>query len=80
MRTTMNLPDSLMAAVRARAAAEERTVTSMVEEALRRLLEDRRTTARTVKLPTDGIPVARMLVDIDDRDALAAALDADGLR
>jgi plasmid stability protein len=38
MRTTMNLPDDLYRAARVRAAEEGRTVTSLLEEALRALL------------------------------------------
>ncbi len=40
MRTTMNLPDDLYRAARIRAAEEGRTVTSLLEEALRALLDD----------------------------------------
>lgn len=39
MRTTMNLPDDLYRAARVRAAEEGRTVTSLLEEALRNLLD-----------------------------------------
>jgi Mn-dependent DtxR family transcriptional regulator len=80
MRTTMNLPDSLLERARRKAEEEGRTVTSLVEEALRDLLS--RPTARpeVEPLPTDGIPNGRMLVDIDDKDALWEVLDADGFK
>lgn len=39
MRTTMNLPDDLYRSARVRAAEEGRTVTSVMEEALRSFLE-----------------------------------------
>lgn len=75
MRTSMNLPDSLLEATRSRAASEGRTVTSLVEEALRDLLDrSPKGSPRTV-LPTDGQPEGRFLIDVDDQDAVAAALD-----
>jgi hypothetical protein len=80
MRTTMNLPDSLLERARRRAEDEGRTVTSLVEEALRDLLSRPVERATVEPLPTDGIPHGRMLVDIDDKDALWAVLDADGFR
>jgi plasmid stability protein len=76
MRTSMNLPDSLLHAARERAAAEGRTVTSLMEEALRRLLEEHRAPASPPRLPTwKG---GRLLVDLEDKDALWEILDADG--
>jgi len=41
MKTTIDIPDPLLDEVRRAAAADGRTVRSLVEEALRRLLEDR---------------------------------------
>ena len=76
----MNLPDSLMSQVRARADSTHRTVTSLVEQALRELLagdQDLRESEEV--LPTYASPSTRPLVDIDDRDQLYAALDADRL-
>lgn len=80
MRTSMNLPDSLLDAARRRAAAEGRTVTSLVEEALRELLARSAASEESLSLPTDGLPRGRILIDLDDKDAVAAALDADGAR
>jgi hypothetical protein len=78
MRTTMNLPDSLMQQVRKRADSDHRTVTSLVEQALRELLtRDHDERERDEVLPTYGAPGSRAVVDIDDRDALYAALDAE---
>jgi plasmid stability protein len=76
----MNLPDSLLEAARARAEREGRTVTSLVEEALRDLLARSPVTPETRALPTDGHPEGRFLIDIDDAEALATALDEDGFR
>lgn len=80
MRTSMNLPDSLLEAARKRAQQEGRTVTSLVEEALWDLLAREKTSTSTPVLPTDGHPSGRFLVDIDDKDALWEILDADGPR
>lgn len=38
MRTTVRLDDNLLAAAKQRAAAEHRTLTSLIEDALRRML------------------------------------------
>lgn len=76
MRTSMNLPDSLLEAARERAAQEGRSVTSLMEEALRSLLEAPATPPHPPKLPTwSG---GRLLVDLEDKDALWEILDSDG--
>jgi hypothetical protein len=80
MRTTINLPDGLAEAAKARAAEQGRTFTSLVEEGLRTVLGAGGTAPATGPLPAYGDPAGEVLVDIDDPEALAAALDADGLR
>lgn len=79
MRTTINLPDALAEAARAKAAAEGRTFTSVVEEGLRAVLAVEPTTT-PITLPAYGTLGGKVLVDLADRDALWAALDADGVR
>ncbi len=79
MRTTINLPDGLAEAAKRRAAEDGRTFTSLVEEGLRRVLDDDGA-AQPVRLPSFGDPAGRLLVDVADREALWAALDADGAR
>lgn len=76
MRTTLNLPDALLEEAKARAAQEGRTVTSLLEEGLRTVLA-RRPPRRAVQLPAYGSGTGAVLVDLDDRRALAEALDAD---
>jgi plasmid stability protein len=76
VRTTMNLPDGLVEEAKAYAAARGRTTTSVVVEALRRLLAEVRDEVPVGALPTYGTPGGRFLVDLEDRDALWAALDA----
>lgn len=70
----MNLPDGLMAQVRARATASGRTTTSVVEEALRLLLEQSPVAGPRRPMPTYGSG-GGFLIDITDRDALWDALD-----
>lgn len=76
VRTTVNLPDALFLEVKQRAT----TVTSLLEEALRDLLVKEQNVRHRRPLPTDGEPNGRLLVDLLDKEALAAALDADRLR
>ncbi|WP_345604909.1 type II toxin-antitoxin system VapB family antitoxin [Pseudonocardia adelaidensis] len=80
MRTTLNLSDSLVEAAKARARAEGRTFTSLVEEGLRTVLAQEIPTQRVAPLPAYGDRDGAFLVDPEDRDALWAALDADGAR
>jgi hypothetical protein len=77
MRTTINLPDALAEAAKAKAVAEGRTFTSVVEEGLRAVLAVEPTTT-PITLPAYGTPGGKVLVDVADRDALWAALDPDG--
>ncbi len=80
MRTTLNLPDGLVAAAKARAAASGRTFTSLVEEGLRMLLErsSEPEADTSAALPAYGEPGGRMLVDLSDREAVWAVLDDGG--
>lgn len=71
MRTTLDLDDHLLREARKKAAAEGRTLTALIEEALRLLLStSRRKRAayrlRWVTRPGPAIPG----VDVADRDAL----------
>ncbi|MBI4904285.1 MAG: type II toxin-antitoxin system VapB family antitoxin [Acidobacteria bacterium] len=76
MRTTLNLDDNLMQAVKLRAAETGRTVTEMTESALRELLrnETKPQTQYRLRLKTvKGTGPPR--VDLDDRNALIDFLD-----
>jgi hypothetical protein len=76
MKTTMNLPDALLGEVKRRAAVDGRTVTSVMEEALRAYLERPTVDHERVSLPTwSGGSQDGYLVDITDRDALWDRLD-----
>ena len=78
MRTTINLPDGLAEAAKARARAQGTTFTRLVEEGLRAVLERDDRPAAAEPLPAYGDPDATILVDLTDRDAVWTALDADG--
>lgn len=74
MRTTVNIDDHLLAEAKVRAARSHRSIGDVIDEALRlRFAADDRP-ATSVSLPTYGVPGERLLVDIDDRDAVAEAL------
>lgn len=75
MRTTLNLPDGLVAQARARAAASGRTFTSVVEEGL--VLEQHDIPVAAEPLPVYGQPGGAILVDLADRDAVWTVLDED---
>ncbi len=74
MRTTLNLPDALVEQAKATASRQGRTLTSLVEEGLRAVLHVQ-APPRPVNLPAYGSGAGAVLVDLDDREALAAALD-----
>lgn len=76
MRTTINLPDALAEAAKARARASGRTFTSLVEEGLRAVLATPSGGDAVPPLPAFGRPGGRILVDLADRDALWDVLDA----
>jgi len=76
----MNLPDALLDAARERAQRDGRTVTSLMEEALWDFLGRSASAEDAPALPTDGHPIGRMLIDLDDKDAVWAVLDADGFK
>ncbi len=77
MRTTLNLPDGLVAQAKAHAASSGQTLTSLVEEGLRLVLEqhDIRYPAEPEPLPAYGQPGGRILIDLADRDAVWATFD-----
>jgi plasmid stability protein len=81
MKTTLEIDEGVMRALKRRAADEGRTMSELVEAALRALLEARPTATAPPPLPVWDS--GRMLVDIDDRSAveeLLAADDADARR
>ncbi len=79
VRTTLNIPDDLYREVRTTAAATGRTVTSVVEEALRAALaryRDEQAAARVAYVVTpSGSGGLLPGVDLDDSAALLDALE-----
>lgn len=76
MRTTVNLPDELYRAVRVRAAQEGRTVTSLLEEALRKALDDGDADGGEYRVrPLSGADLDARL-PVDDNAALRDLMDA----
>ena len=73
MKTTLNIDDTVMNQLRREAARSGRTMSELVETALRRLLDERPEPAGLTPLPTfDG---GGSLVDVADREALYQAME-----
>lgn len=81
MRTTLNLDDGLMRETRKKAAAEGRTLTSVIEEALRLLLRRPAGAGKgegfRLRWVTKAGPAAPG-VDVADRDALYERMEGRG--
>ena len=76
MRTTLDLDDKLYTQVKVLAAENNRTVTSVVEDALRRLLLEHSQTRKPVKLPqSKESGWVRDDIDINDASAVRDFLD-----
>lgn len=72
MKTTLQIDDGVMRNLKVRAAREGRTMSELVEIALRRLLEER---PADLDLPPLPVMTARERVDVSDRDALYRAME-----
>lgn len=73
MKTTLNIDDTVMTRLRREAARTGRTMSELVETALRRLFQSRRESVQLDALPT--FDSGGSLVDIADRDALYNAME-----
>jgi Arc/MetJ family transcription regulator len=73
MKTTLNIDDAVMAELKREAARQGRTMSEMVESALRLLLRSQRKRGTLPGLPSFHSGGA--LVDIADRDALYQAME-----
>jgi hypothetical protein len=73
MKTTLNIDDTVMAELKREAARQGRTMSEMVETALRLLLRSRPKRTTIPELPT--FHGGADLVDISDRDALYRAME-----
>lgn len=78
MRTTLNLDDHLVREVKTRAVQQGRTFTSLVEEALQKLINEHEVRhGERVELPTWSGGGLVPGVDLDDHEAVKALLDSD---
>jgi Bacterial antitoxin of type II TA system, VapB len=79
MRTTVDLPDSLLRSARRRASVAGTTLSGVVIEALRAFLTSTRETEEPYEVLTYGSPGAKFPTDVEMREVLdtedAAALD-----
>jgi Arc/MetJ family transcription regulator len=73
MKTTLNIDDTIMAELKREAARQGRTMSDLVETALRLLLRSHRKREKLVALPT--FHSGGTLVDIADRNALYQAME-----
>lgn len=73
MKTTLNIDPTIMARLKNEAARQGRTMSEMVETALRLMLRGERKRAPLPELPS--FRGGRELVDIADRDALYRVMD-----
>jgi plasmid stability protein len=74
MRTTLNIDDTLIRRLRQEAARQGRTMSDMVETALRLLLRSTQKRERVAPLPR--FKSGGALVDISDRDATYDAMES----
>ncbi len=73
MKTTLNIDDTVMAQLKREAARQGRTMSELVETALRQLFQSRRSRAELPPLPT--FKSGGAYVDISDREALYQAME-----
>ena len=78
MRTTINIDDELLAQAKQVAARTGRSLTAVVEDALRESLHRRHLSVRrAVELPTFGEGGVQPRVDLDDSAALLELMEHD---
>ncbi len=73
MKTTLNIDDTVMGQLKREAARQGRTMSELVETALRLLFQSRKGRADLPPLPT--MRSGGAVVDIADRDALYQAME-----
>ncbi len=70
LKTTLNIDDTVMARLRREAARQNRTMSELVEAALRLLFHPERRKPKEKLPPLPRFRSGKHLVDIADRDAL----------
>jgi hypothetical protein len=73
MKTTLNIDENVMARLKRESVRTGRTMSELVETALRRLLQTRRDPTELAPLPS--FKSGGALVDIADRDALYRSME-----
>jgi len=73
MKTTLNIDDSVMAQLKQESARQNRTMSELVETALRALFRSRK--SRVSLSPLPSFHSGGHLVEIEDREALFQVLD-----
>jgi hypothetical protein len=73
MKTTLNIDDTVMAELRREAARQGRTMSELVETALRNLFRSQKQAAELPSLPV--FHGGGAFVDVADRDALYQAME-----
>jgi hypothetical protein len=73
MKTTLNIDDTVMAQLKREAARQKRTMSELVETALRGLFRSQKKHAELPSLPV--FHSGGTLVDVADRDALYQAME-----
>lgn len=75
IRTTVRLPDELVKQAKRQAAALDVTLTSMIEDGLRRVLATPAKERRKPLLPPVSRAAGKVLVDLSDSSTLLEKLD-----
>ena len=72
MRTTININDALLRSAKVQAARTNRTLTAVIEDALRLALVQKpeQTPSRKIKVPTAGAGGLQPGVDLDDMSSV----------
>jgi plasmid stability protein len=78
MKTTLNIDDTVMTRLKREAARQGRTMSELVESALRMMLRSSKKREKLPPLPT--FDFGRELVDIADRNVLYEAMEGDNDR
>jgi plasmid stability protein len=73
MKTTLNIDDGIMLQLKQEAAKQGRTMSDLVETALRTLFKAQKRRRKVIALPTFNS--GGVMVDIADRDALYQAME-----
>lgn len=76
MRTTVNLPDDVLSAVKREAVDRGVPIGTVLETALRRYFAERPAATAALELPTYGGSGLRPGVDLEDKRAVRDLLDA----